>query len=72
MATVFQAKKKVEKLLRSIPGINGIGITWDDEGHPCVRVNVDFQIEETSRQKIPYSVEGIPVLIAEVGKIQFE
>lgn len=70
MKAAFQAKEKTKEILKEVPGINGIGVTWDDEGKPCVRVNVDFEISEESRKKIPSFVQGVPVLVEETGKIQ--
>lgn len=75
MATVkaaLQAKEKTQEILEGLPGINGIGITWDDEGRPCVRVNVDYQISEESRKKIPSMVQGVCVLVEEIGEIRTE
>lgn len=72
MATVqaaLEAREKTQEILEGLPGINGIGITWDDEGRPCVRVNVDYQISEESRMKIPSMVQGVCVLVEEIGEI---
>ena len=62
MKAALQAKEKTKELLRGLPGIDGIGITWDGEGHPCVRVNVDIEAE-ASRQRIPAFVEGVPIQV---------
>jgi hypothetical protein len=67
-----QAKEKVGEILKGLPGINGIGITWDDQGRPCVQVNVGYDIEEASRKRIPSQIEGIPILIEVTGQIQTE
>ena len=75
MATIkmaLQAKEKVREMLKDLPGINGIGVTWDDEGHPCVRVNVDFEIDESDRRKIPSRVQGVPILVEVTGHAQME
>jgi hypothetical protein len=69
MEDALQAKEKTKEILKGLPGINGIGLTWDDQGEPCVRVNVDYEISDESRKKIPAAVEGVPVLTEEVGKI---
>ncbi|MEK6407769.1 MAG: hypothetical protein AABN34_12455 [Acidobacteriota bacterium] len=70
--TALQAKEKAKEILKGLPGINGIGITWDDEGKPCVRVNVEYGISEENRRKIPSLVEGIPILVQEVGEVRIE
>jgi hypothetical protein len=62
MKAALQAKEKTKELLKDVPGIDGIGITWDDDGHPCVRVNVDIE-EETSRWEIPATVDGVPIKV---------
>lgn len=75
MATLqqaMQARDKVARLLRDLPGINGIGVTWDDAGEPCVRVNVDFEIDDSDRRQIPSRVGEIPVLVEEVGALKLE
>jgi len=72
MKAALQAKQETKQILEGLPGVNGIGITWDDEGKPCVRVNIDFQIPEESRKKIPSSVQGIPIQVEERGSIETE
>jgi len=72
MKMALQAKEKVREILRGLPGINGVGVTWDAEGQPCVRVNVDFEIDESDRLKIPSRMEGVPVLVEVTGHAQME
>ena len=72
MKDALLAKDKAKEILKGLPGINGIGVTWDEEGKPCVRVNVYFEISEESRKKIPSSVQGVPVQVEEIGAIQTE
>jgi hypothetical protein len=72
MKAALQAKEETKEILKGLPGINGIGLTWNDEGEPCVRVNVDSQISEESRKKIPDFVQGIQILTQEVGRITAE
>ena len=72
MKAVLEAKEEAKKMLKGLPGVNGIGLTWDDEGEPCVRVNVDYEISEEIRKKIPPSVHGIPILTEEIGRIRTE
>jgi hypothetical protein len=72
MKAAIQAKEKVREILKDLPGINGIGITWDEDGQPCVRVNVDYEIEEASRKKIPSHIWGVPVLVEVTGQLQME
>jgi hypothetical protein len=72
MKRALHAKEKIREILRDLPGINGIGVTWDDKGQPCVRVNIDFEIKESDRKKIPSLIEGVPVLVEVVGQAQME
>ncbi|MFQ5866074.1 MAG: hypothetical protein ACE5IW_12675 [bacterium] len=72
MKEAFQAKEKMREILKEIPGINGIGITWDEDGQPCVRVNVDIAIDKTTRRKIPSYIDQVPVKIEVTGSIQME
>jgi hypothetical protein len=71
MKAALQAKEKTKELLKGVPGIDGIGITWDDDGQPCVRVNVDIE-EETSRWEIPATVDGVPVKVEIVRQARLE
>ncbi len=68
----LEAKEEAKKILKGLPGINGIGLTWDEEGEPCVRVNVDYEISEENRKKIPAFVQGVPILTEEIGRITAE
>lgn len=68
----LQAKEKTKEILKGLPGINGIGVTWDHEGQPCVRVNVEYEVNEESRKKIPSLVLGVPVVVEEIGDIRTE
>ena len=72
MKSALQAKEEVRNLLHGLPGINGIGITWDDDGQPCVQVNVDTEMEEANRLKIPSQIMGVPVRVEVTGPIQLE
>ena len=72
MKAVLEAKKEAMKILKGLPGVNGIGLTWDEKGEPCVRVNVYHETSEETRKKIPASVRGVPILTEEIGKITTE
>lgn len=71
MKAALQAKEKTKELLKDVPGIDGIGITWDDDGQPCVRVNIDIE-EERSRRQIPASVDGVPIKVEFVRQARLE
>lgn len=72
MKTALQAKEKTREILKDLPGINDIGITWDDSGQPCVRVNIDNEIKEADRRRIPPRVSGVPILVEITGGAQLE
>jgi len=71
MKAALRAKEKTKELLKGLPGIDGIGITWDDDGQPCVRVNVDIEAE-ASRQEVPTCVDGVPVKVEIVRQARLE
>ena len=66
------AKDYVRKLLRGAHGISGVGISWTDNGEPCVRVNVAQNIDPKERQKIPTEACDVPVLVEIVENIRHE
>lgn len=70
MEDALQAKEETKKILKGLSGISGIGLTWDKEGEPCVRVNIDYEISDESRKKIPAFVQGVPILTEEIGKVR--
>jgi hypothetical protein len=72
MKQALDVKAKVSKLLKGLPGINGIGITWDETGQPCVRVNVSYGMGATDRRRIPSQVDKIPILVEVVGAVALE
>lgn len=72
LSIAFHAKQRISDTLRGIAGVNGVGITWDGNGQPCVQVNIDVDMEETNRQKIPSRVEGVSVLIEETSRIEMD
>ena len=72
MKAALEAKAETQRILRGLPGVNGIGLTWNKQGEPCVRVNVDYEISEESRKKIPAHVHGVRILTKKVGKLSAE
>jgi hypothetical protein len=72
MQAAIHAKEMTKEILKGLSGINGIGITWDEQGKPCVKVNIDYEMSTESRKKIPSLVDGVPVVVEEIGNIQTE
>lgn len=72
MKEALSAKQEMKEILKGVSGITGIGITWDEKGQPCVRVNIDVSISRHDRNKIPSEVGGVPVCVETVSGIQME
>jgi len=72
MQRAYAARDKARELLGDLPGINGVGITWDDAGEPCVRVNVERSISDENRRRIPKAIDDVPVLVEIIGPIRME
>lgn len=72
MKRALKAKDKTKKLLGEVPWISGIGITWDSEGRPIVKVNVNHRADKAVRKKIPKRVDGVPVVVDTVEDIFLE
>jgi hypothetical protein len=66
------AKAKIRKLLDGTPGINGIGIAWDADGEPCVRVNVREDVARIDRQRIPTRIGGVGVQVETIGEVHLQ
>ena len=72
MERALIAKDKAKELLHEVPGISGIGVSWDAEGHPILKVNLHQEADEAVRDSIPKSVDGIPVKVETVEDIFLE
>jgi hypothetical protein len=72
MKRALKAKEKAKELLDEVPGISGIGISWDSKGRPIVKVNLHQEAEKAVRKKIPKTVDGIRVKVEMVGDIFLE
>lgn len=67
-AKAHKAKRQVVEMLRQQPGIRGVGLGWTAEGELCVRVNV--APEELAKVHLPSEINGVPIMIEPVGKIE--
>ena len=72
MKRALKAKEEAKKLLGDLPGISGIGVGWDAEEQPIVKVNLHQEADEATRKKIPKVVDGVPVKIETVEDIFLE
>ena len=66
------AKIHAKEALAGLAGIAGIGITWDDNGNPCLRVNVSPDAPIETRDRIPHVFDGVAVQVRTVGPIRTE
>ncbi|MDX1970794.1 MAG: hypothetical protein SFV23_26745 [Planctomycetaceae bacterium] len=65
--TATEAKRLVITKIGHLPGVAGIGLSWDDKGRTCVRVNVNpLEITPLVRERIPQDVEGVHVEVVEL------
>ncbi len=72
MQEALAAKQKLKEILQGLDGISGVGLSWDKDGQPCVRVNVAYSIPDASRRKIPPRVGTVPVQVQAIGRIHAE
>jgi hypothetical protein len=68
----YMARDKARELLDGVDGVRGIGVTWDEDGTPCVRVNVTHAISEEDLHRIPDLIEEVGVLIEKINSIALE
>jgi hypothetical protein len=71
MKQALLAKEKTSQMVRGLPWVNGVGVTWDESGEPCVRVNVESD-NGSDWSKIPSRVDGVSVMIQPIGSIELE
>jgi hypothetical protein len=71
MKQALQAKEKTYQMVKGFPWVNGVGVTWDESGEPCVRVNVESD-NGSDWSKIPSRVDGVSVRIQPIGRIELE
>lgn len=65
-----KAKEKLQKLLNRPTWLRGIGLAMDDEKSYILKVNINKQTDEILKI-IPYQIDGVLILIDEVGDIEF-
>lgn len=75
-ATLHSAKKRVVDILRGFPGVQGIGLTWDDAGDQVILVNVRPGTEQRVRQQLhryrnDETLRGVDIVIDVVDNIRF-
>jgi hypothetical protein len=68
MTNAKEAKERVKTLLRDMPDIRGVGLTWKG-GHQCVLVNVAVGADQAVRERIKTGLPDVEFVIQEVGPI---
>lgn len=69
--SIREIKKRHEAQLLSFKGVVGVGIgieVVDDKKQLAIVVDVDKKLEE--HDHIPKSLDGVPVVVQEVGRIK--
>lgn len=55
---VNEAKRRVRVLSRKFSSIQAIGQSWDDNGHPCLMVNLSFDVSQSEIDDIAQSLKA--------------
>ena len=61
-----RAQQALRKRFGRIPGVHGIGVTWNKNGDAHIRINVDSSRHEDISQLIPAEIDGVPVELRRV------
>lgn len=64
-SAVTQAKESARRLFARRRDVLGIGITWQADGLPCLKVLLQAERRGTD----PDRIDGVPVLYETTGKI---
>jgi hypothetical protein len=61
------AKTQILAELANLPQINGVGLLRTDQGY-AVKVNLSGPLE--NEETIPHEVDGVPIVVDIVGRIE--
>ena len=64
-----EVKQRHDRDLMSTPGVEGVGVSLDDEGNPVIDVFVRT-LDPGVRERIPAELEGVPVRVVETGRFE--
>ena len=70
IAEAERAQKQIRAKFGRIRGVRGIGVAWDDQGNARIRVNVDSNLSEAVRARIPSELDGVAVELRVVRGLQ--
>ena len=66
IADAERAQKQLRERFGRLPGVRGIGVTWDESGDAHVRVNVDSSFRDEVRGLIPTEFDGVAIELRSV------
>ncbi|MBN2305283.1 MAG: hypothetical protein JXQ72_12430 [Anaerolineae bacterium] len=66
---VLNVKEQVKAMLQDADGVNGIGVSWDDEGIPFVQVNVEPQLRPDIQLLLPHDIDGVLIGIEDISDV---
>jgi len=69
MVSATDAKNHARELLGGIPGIGGIGLSWTEDGTQCIVVMIMEDMSKGLLERIPKSIDGVPVCVQMTSKI---
>lgn len=72
LTEALDAKTRLKRITSKLPGVMGVGVAWDENGEPCLRVNLAAEVDDTTREQIPSEFERIPVEVAFVEPLKLE
>jgi hypothetical protein len=71
MTKKLETKNRVKEVLRGIPGLRGVGITWH-RGQRCILVNVSADARQAVQDRLRKDLPDVDFVVQTVGEIQTE
>jgi len=66
------AKKLVKQKLKDVRGVSGIGLTWDDDGHPAILIKAQTDAVTDIENKLADLDFSIPIIIEKAHIVSLE
>jgi hypothetical protein len=70
LADAERAQKQLRARFGRVRGVRGIGVTRDDNGDACIRVNVDDALTAAERARIPSEIDGVTIELRRVRELR--
>ena len=73
MTTIAEAERvqvRFRQEFGRIPGVRGIGVTWNDEGEAHIRVNIDSEASPGVEKIVPSVFEGVAIEVRHVRNMR--